>query len=249
MSGHNRWSKIQHKKGAADAKRSKVWTKIIKEITVAARIGGGDPNGNPRLRAAILSAKAANMPNDTQDRAIKKGTGELEGVSYEELVYEGYGPKGVALLVEVMTDSRNRTTPEIRHIFEKHSGALGASGSVAWMFKKRGYIALEKSVGSEDQVMEKALDLGADDVRTTKDGYEILTEPSDLEKVREGLEKGGWKPQQAEVMAMPQNTIQLEGREAEVMLKLMGSLEDHDDVQHVWANFDIDDQLLEQLSA
>jgi len=249
MSGHNKWSTIKHKKAATDAKRSKVWTKIIKEITVAARIGGGDLGANPRLRTAVDKGRGANMPNDTIDRAIKKGTGELGGVSYEEVVYEGYGPGGVAVLVDATTDNRNRTVGEIRHTFEKFAGNMGASGSVAWMFKKRGVISVAKSAAAEDKLMELALEAGADDVKDAGDSWEIDTAPGALEAVKDALAKGGVTPGNAEVAMIPENRVHLEADKAETMLKLMNALEDNDDVQNVWANFDIDDDVLERLSA
>lgn len=249
MSGHNKWSTIKHKKAAADAKRSKIWTKIIKEITVAARLGGGDPAGNPRLRSAIEKARAANMPNDTIERAIKKGTGELEGVNYEEVVYEGYGPGGVAVLVEAMTDNRNRTVGELRHTFEKYGGNLGSSGSVAWMFKKRGLFVLDKAVATEEQLMELALEAGAEDVREVGNTWEVETDPSAFEAVKAAIAKAGLPTQSAEITMVAQNRVKLDGEKAESMLKLMNAIEDDDDVQNVYANFDIDDELLERLSA
>ncbi len=249
MSGHNKWSTIKHKKAATDAKRSKVWTKIIKEVTVAARIGGGEPKDNPRLRTAVDKARGANMPNDTIDRAIKKGTGELGGVSYEEVTYEGYGPGGVAVLVDATTDNRNRTVGEIRHTFEKYAGNMGASGSVAWMFKKRGLISVAKSAASEDRMMELALDAGADDVKDGGDTWDVETAPAAFEGVKDAIAKAGLAVANAEVAMVPENRIRLEADKAETMLKLMNALEDNDDVQNVWANFDIDDELLERLSA
>ncbi len=249
MSGHNKWSTIKHKKAATDAKRSKVWTKIIKEITVAARIGGGDISGNPRLRAGVDKARGANMPNDTIDRAIKKGTGELGGVSYEEITYEGYGPGGVAVLVEVTTDNRNRTVGEVRHTFEKFGGNFGASGSVAWMFKKRGVILVDKAAASEDRIMELAIEAGAEDVRDAGDLWEVDTEPSTYMAVKDALAKADIKPASAELAMVPSTRVHLDGGKAETMLKLMNALEDDDDVQNVWANFDIDDDVMERLSA
>ena len=249
MSGHNKWSTIKHKKAAVDAKRSKVWTKIIKEITVAARLGGGDASGNPRLRAGVDKARAANMPNDTITRAIKKGTGEEGGVHYEELTYEAYGPGGVALLVEIMTDSRNRTASEIRHLLERHNGKLAASGAVSYLFKKQGVLTFEKSAASEDQLTELAIELGAEDVRAGETTIDVVTDPHSFEQVRAGFEGKGLKPTAAEVQMVPSTSVRIEGHEAESMVKLMTALEDHDDVQNVYANFDIDDKILEQLSA
>jgi len=239
MSGHSKWHSIKHKKGALDAKRGKLFTKFIKEITVSARTGGGDPEGNARLRKAILDAKAGNMPNDTIDRAIRRGTGEEEGVNYEEITYEGYGPGGVALLIESMTDNRNRTVAEIRHIFSKNGGNLGESGSVGWMFEKKGYIVVEKAAKSEDELFELAIEAGADDLRNDEDNFEIITSPDAFDSVLTAVKGAGIEPQVAEVEMVPQNYIKLEGPDARQMLKLMEALEDHDDVQKVSANFDI----------
>jgi len=239
MSGHSKWHSIKHKKGALDAKRGKLFTKFIKEITVAARSGGGDPEGNARLRKAILDAKAGNMPNDTIDRAIRRGTGEEEGVNYEEITYEGYGPAGVALLIESMTDNRNRTVAEIRHIFSKNGGNLGESGSVGWLFDKKGYIVVEKAAKSEEELFELAIEAGADDLRDDEDNFEIITSPDAFDSVLSAVRAAGIEPQVAEVEMVPQNYIKLEGADARQMLKLMEALEDHDDVQKVSANFDI----------
>jgi YebC/PmpR family DNA-binding regulatory protein len=239
MSGHSKWHSIKHKKGALDAKRGKLFTKFIKEITVAARTGGGDPEGNARLRKAILDAKAGNMPNDTIDRAIRRGTGEEDGVNYEEITYEGYGPCGVALLIESMTDNRNRTVAEIRHIFSKNGGNLGESGSVGWLFDKKGYIVVEKAAKSEDELFELAIEAGADDLRSDEDNFEILTAPDAFDAVLTAVKSAGIEPQAAEVGMIPQTYIKLEGADARQMLKLMEALEDHDDVQKVSANFDI----------
>jgi YebC/PmpR family DNA-binding regulatory protein len=239
MSGHSKWHSIKHKKGALDAKRGKLFTKFIKEITVAARSGGGDPDANARLRKAILDAKNGNMPNDTIDRAIRRGTGEEEGVNYEEITYEGYGPGGVALLIESMTDNRNRTVAEIRHIFSKNGGNLGESGSVGWMFDKKGYIVLEKAARSEEELFDLAIEAGADDLRDDEDNFEIITSPDAFDAVLNAIKGAGIEPQVAEVEMMPQNYVRLEGSDARQMLKLMESLEDHDDVQKVSANFDI----------
>ncbi|HJX93259.1 MAG TPA: YebC/PmpR family DNA-binding transcriptional regulator [Pyrinomonadaceae bacterium] len=239
MSGHSKWHSIKHKKGALDAKRGKLFTKFIKEITVAAGYGGGDPDGNARLRKAILDAKAGNMPNDTIDRAIRRGTGEEEGVNYDEITYEGYGPGGVALLIESMTDNRNRTVAEIRHIFSKNGGNLGESGSVGWIFEKKGYIVVDKATKSEEELFEIAIEAGADDLRDDEDNFEIITAPDAFEAVLNAVKTAGIEPQVAEVEMMPQNYIKLEGADARQMLKLMEALEDHDDVQKVSANFDI----------
>jgi len=239
MSGHSKWHSIKHKKGALDAKRGKLFTKFIKEITVAARSGGGDPDANARLRKAILDAKAGNMPNETIDRAVRRGTGEEEGVNYEEITYEGYGPGGVALMVQSMTDNRNRTVAEIRHIFSKNGGNLGESGSVGWMFEKKGYIVVEKAAKSEEELFEVAIDAGADDLRDDEDNFEIITSPDAFDAVLTAVKGAGVEPQVAEVEMVPQNYIKLEGADARQMLKLMEALEDHDDVQKVSANFDI----------
>jgi YebC/PmpR family DNA-binding regulatory protein len=249
MSGHNKWSTIKHKKGAADAKRSKLFSKLIKEITVSARMGGGDLEGNPRLRTAVNAARAANMPKDNISNAIKRGTGEIAGVSYEEIVYEGYGPGGVAVMLEALTDNRNRTVSEIRHIFDKYNGSLGESGCVAWMFDKRGMIVLPASGLDEDEVMELAIEAGASDVKKDDDSFEITTEPSDFETVRTACEEKGWNPELAEITMIPQNTVKLEGKHAEQMLKMMDVLDDHDDLQRVYANFDISEDQMMELSA
>jgi YebC/PmpR family DNA-binding regulatory protein len=239
MSGHSKWHSIKHKKGAADAKRGKLFTKFIKEITVAARSGGGDPEGNARLRKAIADAKAGNMPNDTIDRAIRRGTGEEEGVHYEEVTYEGYGPGGVALLIETMTDNRNRTVAEIRHMFSKNGGNLGEAGSVGWLFEKKGYIVVEKTAKPEDELFDIAIDAGADDLRDDEDNFEIITSLENFEAVQSAIKSAGIEPQVAEISMVPQNYIKLEGSNAQQMLRLMETIEDHDDVQKVHANFDI----------
>ena len=242
MSGHSKWHTIKHKKGALDAKRGKIFTKLIKEITVAARTGGsGDVDSNARLRKAVTDAKAQNMPNDTIDRAIKRGTGELEGAQYDEVLYEGYGPNGVAVMVEAMTDNRNRTVAEIRHIFSKNGGNMGESGSVGWMFDKKGYIVVDKAAKSEEDLFEIAIEAGADDMQDDGDVFEILTAPDAFEDVLEAVKKAGIEPQAAEISMIPQNYIKLEGQEAKQMLKLYDSLDDNDDVQKVYANFDIDE--------
>ena len=239
MSGHSKWHSIKHKKGALDAKRGKLFTKFIKEITVAARSGGGDPDANARLRKAINDAKAGNMPNDTIDRAIRRGTGEEEGVNYEEITYEGYGPGGVALLIQSMTDNRNRTVAEIRHIFSKNGGNLGESGSVGWMFEKKGYLVVSKSAKPEEELFDIVIEAGADDLRDDEENFEIITSPENFEPVSAALKSAGIETQVAEIEMVPQNYIKLEGGDARQMLKLMEALEDHDDVQKVSANFDI----------
>jgi YebC/PmpR family DNA-binding regulatory protein len=248
MSGHNRWSKIKHKKEASDSKKSKVWTKVIKELTLSARLGGGDIAGNPRLRAAADKARAVNMPNDTIDRAIKKGTGDLEGVSYEEFNYEVFGPGGAAVLVEIMTDNRNRTASDIRSVITRHGGNLGASGSVGWMFKKQGLIVYEKAVIDEDKITELAIELGADDIRVEGESLVVVTEPKEFETIRDGLKKAGLPdPHSAEVTMVPQNIVKLVGKEAEGAVKLVSALEDNDDVQNVYSNMDVDESVLESV--
>src|SRR5438874_3434796 len=239
MSGHSKWHSIKHKKGALDAKRGKLFTKFIKELTVAARTGGGDPDANARLRKAIVDAKAGNMPNDTIDRAIRRGTGEEEGVNYEEITYEGYGPGGVALLIEAVTDNRNRTVAEIRHMFSKNGGNLGESGSVGWMFEKKGYLVVSKSAKPEEELFDIAIEAGADDLRDDEDNFEIITSPENFDAVHAAVKSAGIEPQVAEVSMVPQNYVKLEGSNAQQMLRLMEALEDHDDVQKVHANFDI----------
>jgi YebC/PmpR family DNA-binding regulatory protein len=241
MSGHSKWHSIKHKKGATDAKRGKLFTKFIKEITVAARTGGGDPDANARLRKAILDAKAGNMPNDTIDRAVRRGTGAEEGVTYDEITYEGYGPGGVAMLIEAMTDNRNRTVAEIRHIFSKNGGNLGESGSVGWLFEKKGYIVVERTAKPEEELFDIAIEAGADDVRDDEDNVEIITSPENFESVHAAVKSAGIEPQVAEVSMVPQNYVKLEGNSAQQMLRLMEAMEDHDDVQKVYANFDIDE--------
>lgn len=245
MSGHSKWATIKHKKGATDAKRGKIFTKLIKEITVAARTGGGDPDANARLRKGILDAKAANMPNDTIDRAVKRGSGELEGVNYDEITYEGYGVGGVAVLVETMTDNRNRTVAELRHIFSKNGGNLGEAGSVAWMFDKKGYIVVDKAAKTEDELFDIVTDAGADDLQDEGDVFEIFTTPENFEAVSDAIKKAGVQPQAAEVSMIPQNYIALTGGDAKQMLKLYEAIDDNDDVQKVYANFDIDESEME----
>jgi YebC/PmpR family DNA-binding regulatory protein len=243
MSGHNKWASIKHKKGANDAKRGKIFTKLIKEITVAARMGGGDQMGNPRLRAAVLAARAENMPKDNIERGIKKGTGELEGVNYEESVYEGYGPGGAAVLIESLSDNKNRAVAEIRHVFTKNAGSLGTGGCVAWMFKKRGYIALDRKAVDEETLMEKALEAGAEDVREEDGSWEVITAPEDFDAVKKVLDELKVPYIAAEVTMLPQTTTALAGKEAEQMVRLMDMLEDCDDVQKVYTNADIPDDV------
>lgn len=247
MSGHSKWAGIKHKKATVDAKRGKVFTKLIKEITVAAKVGGGDPEANSRLRGAIQAAKAANMPADNIQRAIKKGTGELPGVSYEEVVYEGYAPGGVAVLVESMTDNKNRLVAELRHVFSKHGGSLGEAGCVAWMFDKKGMILVDRSAISEDELIAIALDAGAEDVRSEGDAFEIVTGLSEFEAVKKAIEDKGITPTLAEISMIPQSNIRVEGKQAQQVLKLMEILEDHDEVQHLYSNFDIPDEILAEV--
>jgi YebC/PmpR family DNA-binding regulatory protein len=248
MSGHSKWSKVKHVKAVVDAKKGKLFTKVIKEITVAARTGGGDPGGNPRLRSAILAAKQVNMPADNVKRAIMKGTGELPGVHYEEVTYEGYGPGGVAILVEVLTDNKNRTVSEMRHVFSRNNGNMGEAGCVSWMFHKKGSIVVDKTAATEDKLMEIALDAGADDIQEDGGNFEILTSPDHFEKVVGALHAENIPTVSAEVAMVPQTWIKLTGKEAQQCLKLVEALEDHDDVQKVWANFDIEEEELVQLA-
>jgi YebC/PmpR family DNA-binding regulatory protein len=249
MSGHSKWSTIKHKKAATDAKRGKIFTKLIKEITVAARLGGGDPSANPRLRAAIDAAKGQNMPKSNIERAIKKGTGELEGVSYEEITYEGYGPGGVAVLVETITDNRQRTVAEVRHLLSKRGGNMGEPGSVSWVFEKKGLVVIEKDKVDEETLMDVALEAGADDIRDEGSEWEVETSPEDLPSVRDALKEAGIEIISAEVSMVPGNTVKLEDeKQAKQMLLLMEALEENDDVQNVYANFDIPDEILEKVA-
>jgi YebC/PmpR family DNA-binding regulatory protein len=247
MSGHSKWATIKHKKGALDAKRGKIFTRLIKEITMAAK-GSGDPEKNPRLRSAVAAAKAENMPADNIKRAIQRGTGELEGASYEEITFEGFGPGGVAILVEVTTDNRNRTVSEIRHAFGKNGGNMGAAGSVAHMFSKKGDIVITKSAAKEDDLMNIVLEAGGDDLKDDGDSWEILTEPNAYEAVLEAVKKAGITPEVAEIGMIPQNYVKLEGSQAQTMIRLLEALEDQDDVQHVYSNFDIDQKQLEEVA-
>jgi len=247
MSGHNKWSSIKHKKGKADAQRGRAFTKITRELITAAKIGGGDPDGNARLRQAITAARNVNMPNDNISRAIKKGTGELEGVTYEEYLYEGYGPHGVAVLVKVLTDNKNRTVADIRHLFSKYNGNLGETGCVNWMFSKQGLITVGKESIGEEKLFDLAIELGAEDVVNDPEAheYEIRCEPEAFDELKRGLEEKGMKIHTAEVAMLPQSTVHLEGKAADQMLRLMSGLEESDDVQNVWANFDISDEAME----
>jgi YebC/PmpR family DNA-binding regulatory protein len=249
MSGHSKWSSIKHKKAATDAKRGKSFTKVVKEISVAARMGGGDPDANPRLRTALALAKSVNMPMENVTRAIMKGTGELPGVSYDEITYEGYGPAGVAIFMESLTDNKNRTVSEIRNILSKSGGSLGESGSVGWIFEKTGYILVDKEKVDEDTLMGIALDAGASDMKSEPDeeNFEILTEPVDMTTVSEAITKEGIEVLVAEITMLPQNTVKLNEKTAEQMTRLMDALEDHDDIQNVYANFDIPDDIMEKV--
>ena len=245
MSGHSKWASIKHKKGAADAKRGKLFTRIIKELTVAARDAGGDPDTNPRLRTVIADAKSANMPADNIKRAIRRGTGEEPGVSYEEVTYEAYGPGGAALLIECMTDNTNRAVGEIRHLLSKHNGNLGTTNSVAWMFEKHGYIVVEKSGVDEEKLMTAAIEAGADDFKDEGDNWEIISTPEMFEVTRAAVIATGVQPMSAQIAMLPQNLVKLEGKQAQQMIKLMDVLEDQDDVQNLWSNFDVDAKEIE----
>ncbi len=247
MSGHSKWATIKHKKGALDAKRGKIFTRLIKEITMAAK-AGGDPDKNPRLRTAVAAAKAENMPADNIKRAIQRGTGELPGVTYEEITFEGYGPGGVAILVEVSTDNRNRTVSEIRHAFSKNGGNMGEAGSVAWMFHKKGDIVIPKSAAKEDDLMNLVLESGAEDLKDDGESWEIICDPGSYEAVLEAVKKAGITPENAEIGMIPQNYIKLEGQQASTMIRLLEALEDFDDTQHVYSNFDIDQKTMEEVA-
>ena len=245
MSGHSKWASIKHKKGALDAKRGRIFTRLIKELTVAARGGGGDPDMNPRLRTIIADAKAANMPAENIKRAIRRGTGEEPGVSYEEAQYEGYGPGGAAVIIDVLTDNKNRTVGELRHLLEKHGGHLAAANAVAWMFTKKGYIVVEKAKADEEKLMAAVLEAGADDLQDDDDNWEVLSTPEAFQAVRDAVKGLGVEPASAAVSMIPENYVKLEGKVAQQMLKLMEAIDDQDDVQHVWSNFDISEQEME----
>jgi YebC/PmpR family DNA-binding regulatory protein len=249
MSGHSKWATIKHKKGALDAKRGKIFTRLIKEITMAAKSGGGDPEGNPRLRGAIAAAKAENMPQDNIKRAVQRGTGELPGATYEEITFEGYGPGGVALLVDVTTDNRNRTVSEVRHMFGKNGGNLGEAGSVAWMFHKKGQIVVPKAGVKEDDLMNIVLENGGDDLNDDGDNWEIITAPASYETVLEAVKKANIEVVHSEIGMVPQNYIKLEGAAANQMIRLLEAIEDHDDVQNVYSNFDVDQKQLEEVAS
>ncbi len=238
MAGHSKWANIQHRKARVDAKRAKVFTRMVKEITVAARLGGGDPTGNPRLRQAIQDARSANVPNDNIERAVAKGTGELEGVAYEECIYEGYGPNGVAILVEAVTDNRNRTVAEVRHLFSRHGGSLGENGCVAWMFDRRGFLFFDRSAMEEEDFMALALDLEADDLDTEGEVYTLFSAPESYHRMLEALSERGLEPQSKELAMVPQSTVQLSPEQVEKVQTFIETLEDHDDVQNVWSNFE-----------
>ncbi len=248
MSGHSKWSTIKRKKGKADAQRGRLFTKIIREITVAAKDGGGDLNANPRLRTAVDSAKAANMPTSNVEKAIKRGTGELPGVNYEEYTYEGYGPAGVAIMVDTLTDNKNRTTSEVRHILTKHGGHMGEVGCVSWMFQQQGSIVVDKGKAHEDEIMAVALEAGAEDVRDEKEFFEVVMTPGDFEKVKRAFEEKGIAYSGAELTRNPQTYVKVEGKQASQILRIMDALEDNDDVQKVYANFDVPDEVMEELS-
>jgi YebC/PmpR family DNA-binding regulatory protein len=245
MSGHSKWSQIKRQKGANDVKRGAVFTKVAREITVAARQGGGDPDANFRLRLAMEKARAVNMPADNIKRAIQRGTGELPGVSYEEITYEGYGPGGVAIMIEVLTDNKNRTVGEMRHTLSKHGGNLGEANSVAWMFEKKGYIVVEKSKADEEKLLAAAIDAGADDMKDDEDNWEIVSSPDAFTAVHEAVKGLGIEPAAAEIAMLPQNYIKLEGKAAQQMVKLMELLEEHDDTKKVWTNADIEEKEIE----
>jgi YebC/PmpR family DNA-binding regulatory protein len=249
VSGHSRWSQIKRKKGKTDVQRGKLFSKILREVTVAARNGGGDPKVNMRLKAAMEAARAANMPAENLKRAVQKGTGELPGEAYEEITYEGYAPGGVALLVRVLTDNRNRTAPEIRHIFEKHGGHLGAAGAVAWMFERKGVIQVDAERAAEDDVLTIALDAGASDMRRVEKAFEITTAPAEMEAVRSALEARAMPVLEAAVSFVPQSMVRVEGKDAQAVLRLVEALEEQDDVQAVYANYDIPDEVIEAISA
>jgi YebC/PmpR family DNA-binding regulatory protein len=242
MSGHSKWATIKHKKAATDAKRGRIFTKIIREISIAARTGGADPNTNPRLRTAIAAAKSENMPNDNVERAIQRGTGQLEGEQYEEVMFEGYGPGGVGMLVQVVTTNRNRVVSEIRHMMSRHGGNLAENGAVGWMFSRKGQISIPKEQASEDKLLGIVLEAGADDLRDDGSDWEVLTPPEAFEPVREALVKAGVTPASAEVSWVPQNYIKLTGTPAQQMIRLVETLEEHDDIQNVFANFDVDEK-------
>ena len=248
MSGHSKWASIKHKKAATDAKRGKIFTKFIRELSIAARMGGGDPDINPRLRKAISDSKAVNMPADNIKRAIQKGTGQLEGVSYEELSYEGYGPGGVAIYLETLTDNKNRTVSELRHIFSKNGGNIGESGCVAWMFTRKGYLVVEKSKASEDKLLDIILEAGAEDLKEDGSNYEIYTAPDSYESVVNALQENNIETAASNLGYIPQNYVNVKGKQANQTLRLMEELEDHDDVQNVWSNFDIDEEEIAQYS-
>ncbi len=247
MSGHSKWSTIRRKKGAVDAKRGKIFSKLMKELMVAARMGGGDPAVNLRLRSAIVAARAENMPKQNIENAIKKGTGETKGISFEEYIYEGYGPSGIAVLIKILTDNKRRTVADIRHLFSKNNGNLGEAGCVAWMFEQKGLLIFDKNVVTEEELMELALDSGADDVKEEGSEFYVETAPSQFEALRQAVEERGWEMVRAELTMVPKTVVKVEDKSAEQVLRLMDALEDHDDVQQVYANFDIPDEFIEKL--
>ena len=244
MAGHSKWAQIKRKKAVTDARRGQLWSKLLKEVSVAARMGGDDPDGNARLRTAIQDARAANVPNDNIERAVKRGSGQLEGVTYEEVTYEGYGAGGVAVLIEALTDNRNRTVSDVRHLFSKHGGNLGENGCVGWMFDKRGYFAIDRSAMAEEAFMELALEIGAEDISIEEETFEIYSRPEDYAATREALDERGVKLEAGQLAMLPQSTVGLEGDDTGKVLRLIEALEDHEDVQHVWSNFDVDEEVL-----
>lgn len=244
MAGHSKWAQIKRKKAVTDARRGKLWSKLLKEVSVAARIGGEDPAGNARLRTAIQDARAANVPNDNIDRAVKRGSGTLDDVVYEEVTYEGYGAGGVAILIETMTENRNRTVSDVRHLFSKHGGNLGENGCVGWMFDKRGYFVIDRSTMAEEDFMDLAIEVGAEDISIEEETFEIYSKPEEYAAMREALEERGVALEESQLAMLPQSTVELAGEDAGKVLRLLEALEDHDDVQHVWSNFEVDDEVL-----
>ncbi|HXL01711.1 MAG TPA: YebC/PmpR family DNA-binding transcriptional regulator [Candidatus Atribacteria bacterium] len=249
MSGHSKWAQIKHKKAKTDSARGKAFSKLIRLITVAARQGGGNPENNARLRIAIQKAKEINMPQENIEKAIKKGTGELEGVNYEEITYEGYGPGGVAVMIEVMTDNRNRTTAELRHILSRHGGALGESGSVSWIFERKGFISFDKEKVDEEELMTVAIEAGAEDLKVGESTIDVITSPSDFDQVREAIERAGLSYDLAQITMLPKTMVNVEGKAAQQVLELIDALEEHDDVQEVYSNFEVADEVLESLNS
>jgi YebC/PmpR family DNA-binding regulatory protein len=244
LAGHSKWAQIKRKKAVTDARRGQLWSKLLKEVSVAARMGGEDPGGNARLRTAVQDARAANVPNDNIDRAVKRGSGQLDGVTYDEVVYEGYGAGGVAILIETLTENRNRTVSDVRHLFSKHGGNLGENGCVNWMFAKRGYFAIGRSTLAEETFMELALEVGAEDISIEDESFEIYSKPEEYAAMREALDEQGVALEASQLAMLPQSTVRLEGEDAGKVLRLIEALEDHEDIQHVWSNFDVDEEVL-----